>query len=164
MSEHDEGRRHLLLAGVSTMAVAVLPGCSGGQATSGSTDAGNASGGGCAPSCGTGTFGVEFGEYPALQQVGGSASLSAPGFKDDHCGKDGILVIQTAAGTYVALSSSCTHQCCTVGFDAASGEIVCPCHGSRYDTTGKVVHGPAQAPLQQLTVCADECGVLVTLP
>jgi cytochrome b6-f complex iron-sulfur subunit len=51
----------------------------------------------------------------------------------------------------VAFSAICTHQGCTVA--AAGTQLQCPCHGSVFDAfTGKVVNGPAQAPLGKVDV------------
>ena len=59
-----------------------------------------------------------------------------------------FLVARTGAEAFTAVTATCTHQSCTVsGFD--SGVYVCPCHGSRYDTGGRVVNGPATRALQQ---------------
>jgi len=59
-----------------------------------------------------------------------------------------VLVARTAADTFVALSAGCTHQACEItGFAGAT--YVCPCHGSRFDTSGRVVNGPAVTPLRQ---------------
>ncbi|MFI5183652.1 MAG: ubiquinol-cytochrome c reductase iron-sulfur subunit [Vicinamibacteria bacterium] len=59
-----------------------------------------------------------------------------------------LLVAQTAQGTFVALNGTCTHQACTItGF--GSGTYVCPCHGSQFTTSGRVIAGPAPANLQQ---------------
>ncbi|MFQ5707123.1 MAG: ubiquinol-cytochrome c reductase iron-sulfur subunit [bacterium] len=40
-----------------------------------------------------------------------------------------------------AVSSVCTHLGCVVNKEEK--QFTCPCHGSRYDLTGKVTHGPA---------------------
>jgi Rieske Fe-S protein len=59
-----------------------------------------------------------------------------------------VLVARTDAATFVALSAGCTHQACEI--TGYSGQIyVCPCHGSRFDTSGRVVNGPAVSPLPQ---------------
>jgi Rieske Fe-S protein len=59
-----------------------------------------------------------------------------------------LLVAHTAAGTFTALASTCTHQACTIsGFD--NQRYVCPCHGSTFDTNGRVLGGPAPAALRQ---------------
>jgi cytochrome b6-f complex iron-sulfur subunit len=64
----------------------------------------------------------------------------------------GIYVICTAASTYVALSSICTHQGCTVAYVAINKQFSCPCHGGLYDITGKVLTGPPPAPLKSYSV------------
>ncbi len=66
------------------------------------------------------------------------------------------FVLQPAAGTYLAYSGVCTHQGCTVGYDQASNEFSCPCHGARFDgTTGDVTRGPAKTPLAKLAVTSS---------
>ena len=63
-----------------------------------------------------------------------------------------IIIINTGGGKFSALSSICTHQGCTVGYDSPSGNIKCPCHGSVFSTSGSVVNGPAQSALQSYPV------------
>lgn len=56
---------------------------------------------------------------------------------------NGVIVIRTGSATFSAFSSTCTHQGCTVGYDAAGSKIACPCHGGTYDpATGAVTGGP----------------------
>ncbi len=45
-----------------------------------------------------------------------------------------------------ALSSHCTHLGCIINREE-NGVLVCPCHGSEFSLTGKVVRGPADKPL-----------------
>jgi cytochrome b6-f complex iron-sulfur subunit len=59
-----------------------------------------------------------------------------------------LIIINTGGGKFSALSSICTHQGCTVGYDSPTGNIKCPCHGSVFSTSGSVVNGPAQSALQ----------------
>ena len=62
-----------------------------------------------------------------------------------------FLVTRTSATTFVALTAECTHQACVVS-GATSNTFVCPCHGSEFDpSTGRVVVGPAVAPLRQFS-------------
>jgi cytochrome b6-f complex iron-sulfur subunit len=59
-----------------------------------------------------------------------------------------LLVAHTAQDSFVALNGTCTHQLCTItGF--GGGTFVCPCHGSQFDTTGRVIAGPAPRALAQ---------------
>lgn len=55
-----------------------------------------------------------------------------------------------------AISSVCTHLGCTVAWKASQNQFVCPCHGSRYDNQGRVVHGPARRNLELLTVVVKQ--------
>ncbi len=58
-----------------------------------------------------------------------------------------FLVSRTGQDAFTALTSTCTHEACTItGFD--NSNYVCPCHGSRFTTAGRVVTGPATAPLR----------------
>lgn len=75
-----------------------------------------------------------------LAPVGGAALVQAAG--------QNVLVARTAQDAFVAVTAICTHAGCTVnGF--ASQEYVCPCHGSRFSTSGAVLQGPALSPLRQ---------------
>lgn len=41
------------------------------------------------------------------------------------------------------INAVCTHLGCVVPWNASENKFMCPCHGSQYDNTGKVVRGPA---------------------
>uniref|UniRef100_A0A7S3NJN7 plastoquinol--plastocyanin reductase n=1 Tax=Aureoumbra lagunensis TaxID=44058 RepID=A0A7S3NJN7_9STRA len=41
------------------------------------------------------------------------------------------------------INAVCTHLGCVVPWNKAANKYMCPCHGSQYDQTGKVVRGPA---------------------
>lgn len=61
---------------------------------------------------------------------------------------DRVIIARTDETTLVACSSVCTHKGCDVDYEAASKQMVCPCHGARYDLDGKVVQGPAKRNLK----------------
>lgn len=52
-------------------------------------------------------------------------------------------------GELVVLSPLCTHLGCNVAFDEATELFECPCHGGKYDASGRVVDGPPPAPLRR---------------
>ena len=54
-------------------------------------------------------------------------------------------------GAIQVLSSTCSHLGCSVSYEAAQHIFACPCHGSRFHANGTVAHGPATAPLSDLT-------------
>jgi nucleotide-binding universal stress UspA family protein/nitrite reductase/ring-hydroxylating ferredoxin subunit len=51
-------------------------------------------------------------------------------------------------GVLHASSPRCTHMGCTVDWNEAERTWDCPCHGSRYDLDGHVIHGPATKDLE----------------
>lgn len=57
------------------------------------------------------------------------------------------VVTQPTAGQFKAFSAVCTHKGCLVS-DITDGEIICPCHNSKFSATdGSVKSGPADEPL-----------------
>lgn len=72
------------------------------------------------------------------------------------------IVIRLSNGTLVAHGAICTHAGCTVAYQG--GQIVCPCHGSIFDTkTGAVITGPAVTPLPPRQVL-QHAGEIYALP
>lgn len=57
-----------------------------------------------------------------------------------------------------AFSTKCTHAGCRINREI-NGQIICPCHGSRFDaSTGQVLKGPAQKPLKKFS-CSFDSGL-----
>jgi nitrite reductase/ring-hydroxylating ferredoxin subunit len=73
-----------------------------------------------------------------------------------------LLVAHTAQSTFVAVTAICTHQGCTItGFQ--NQQYVCPCHGSRFTTDGRVVQGPAQGSLRSYPTQFANDQLIITL-
>jgi Rieske Fe-S protein len=61
-----------------------------------------------------------------------------------------IAVYRDERGDLHERSAYCTHLGCVVAWNRAERTWDCPCHGSRFDVDGGVVHGPAIAPLGEV--------------
>ncbi len=61
---------------------------------------------------------------------------------------DKLIVIKNDEKVAV-LSAKCTHLGCIIN-KAENGMLVCPCHGSEFSSSGKVIKGPADKPLKRL--------------
>jgi Rieske Fe-S protein len=82
-----------------------------------------------------------------LQKVGGALILK---IKDRE-----ILFIRDSEESIRSLDPTCTHEKCQVAYNAEKKTIDCPCHGSRYDLEGNVLHGPAPKPLESFDSYID---------
>ncbi len=72
---------------------------------------------------------------------------------------DNRLFIFNGADGFYAVSSICTHLGCNV--KRTSWGFECPCHGSRFDENGRVIRGPAPAPLNWFALTLSPRGDLV---
>jgi Rieske Fe-S protein len=59
-----------------------------------------------------------------------------------------VAAYRDDAGAVHAVSAVCTHMGCVVDWNAGERTWDCPCHGSRFDCDGHVIHGPAQRNLE----------------
>jgi Rieske Fe-S protein len=91
-------------------------------------------------------------DFPDLSRKDGALRVLPDG------AKDAIFVLTQDNGSFVAVSSVCTHRGCTV--DAQGARLVCPCHGSTYDRSGRVLVGPAERPLTRFPTHVTSDGVL----
>ncbi len=72
----------------------------------------------------------------------------------------GVYLIHGPQGFY-ALSATCTHLGCRTAWAAELGIIACPCHGSKFNTDGIKIAGPAPKPLPWLKVWVNDEGDLM---
>jgi cytochrome b6-f complex iron-sulfur subunit len=142
MNRRDSIQKFVLGGTVLVLAPGVLQSCSKDPST-------NPGGGGTPPPAGTKiTLDLTLPANAALNTAGGSLITQT------------VLVINTGTG-YVALTSICTHEQNTVGYNAPSGTIICPFHGSQFTITGSVVNGPAASPLRSYPV--SKTGDILTI-
>ena len=70
---------------------------------------------------------------------------------------------QTPEGV-AALDGVCTHLDCLLGWDDQANEFICPCHGSRFDATGRYLAGPAPRDMDRFAIeVLDEEGHVVAV-
>jgi Rieske Fe-S protein len=74
----------------------------------------------------------------------GSSLLLHPDGKDSFGRPLSFLVVNSAKEGLLAFDGYCTHSACEVAWDAAADEVVCPCHLSRFDVSGRVLQAPAK--------------------
>ena len=96
-------------------------------------------------------------DHPELAESGGVILLSTEGLKGS------VVLIHTEEG-FAALSSVCTHLGCNVR--PSKRFLQCPCHGSTFDLSGKVLRGPAQKSLRVFEIhhSNDTLEIAVTAP
>ena len=73
------------------------------------------------------------------------------------------LVADPATGGPVLLSGECTHLGCNFDWSEPAGLFACPCHGGRFDRSGRVVGGPPPRPLDRYPLKEDS-GILYVKP
>lgn len=89
----------------------------------------------------------------------GSAALKTIG---GYIYSGNIIVFRTGDTSYMALSKLCTHSQCTITYNHSNNELPCPCHGSKFDTSGKVTNGPAKSALKKYSVTLDGNSLKIT--
>lgn len=65
-------------------------------------------------------------------------------------------------GQVAAFSSVCTHLGCHIN-RVEGDELVCPCHGSRFNLRGQLTHGPAAHNLRPLAFAIDRADATVVI-
>lgn len=100
-----------------------------------------------------GTVEVDLRQYPELAEPGGAVRLLPDGWQEP------FVLLANRDGHLVALSPICTHLQCVV--EVNPDRLTCPCHGSAFDREGRVLQGPAAAPLRRYATREPGPGVLV---
>lgn len=87
---------------------------------------------------------LDTGDYPELVTPGGMVALKPAGMRKP------VLVMRIENEDIRVLSLACSHLGCVVRWDNDEQILRCPCHGSKFDDTGRVLGGPAKTNLQVL--------------
>lgn len=66
-----------------------------------------------------------------------------------------VIVVHAEAG-FVAYAATCTHLGCLVKWVRDEKIFHCPCHGGKFDLSGKVLAGPPPAPLHKVGIEVQE--------
>lgn len=94
-----------------------------------------------------------------FQAVGTLEELELQGSVVDKTA-DVMVIRNPETDELVAVNSLCTHQGCTVEWEADEAAFACPCHGSNFSPTGEVLSGPAQKPLSNYSAKIEDNLVL----
>lgn len=98
---------------------------------------------------------VVFKDFLASHSVGDR--VLAQGLKGDPTY---IVVESSDAIANYGINAVCTHLGCVVPWNASEDKFICPCHGSQYDSAGKVVRGPAPLSLPLAHADVTEAGTI----
>ena len=71
-----------------------------------------------------------------------------------------VYIVRTSSGFY-AVSAVCTHLGCVTQWKPDANLIACPCHGSKFQSTGKKIEGPAPRPLPHYSISLTADGELL---
>ena len=85
-----------------------------------------------------------------------------PGEAPFHSEEGRFYLVNDEQAGLMAIYTKCTHQGCTVEWKGGDQEFACPCHGSKFDRLGIRTGGPAERPLELMSVTRrDDGSVLV---
>ena len=70
------------------------------------------------------------------------------------------MIVVNSSDRIAVFSSVCTHLGCRIN-RAEGTDLVCPCHGSRFNQQGNIVHGPALHGLRPLPFVLDRTNALL---
>ncbi|WP_297337533.1 Rieske 2Fe-2S domain-containing protein [Algoriphagus sp.] len=71
-------------------------------------------------------------------------------------------LVANVNGSFVALTSVCTHSGCDRNWTFGNSRFTCTCHGSVFDPSGQVLQGPATTPLTPYTTQVSGTKLVVT--
>lgn len=69
---------------------------------------------------------------------------------------DMMVAVYKQDGRYYSFIPVCNHLGCILKYNSTEHTFECPCHGSRYDYTGKLLDGPAVLSIDSVNVSENE--------
>lgn len=72
------------------------------------------------------------------------------------------VIVSKSNGDFKVFSAHCTHLGCIIN-ETRDEQMVCPCHGSVFDTDGIPVNGPAVKRLRQLSYKMENGEIVIAL-
>ncbi|NCA86894.1 MAG: Rieske (2Fe-2S) protein [Clostridia bacterium] len=97
---------------------------------------------------------LENANVSSIKTVGNIANLAKGSVTPFRSGQ--FYLVRLEDGGLLALSLKCTHLACSVSWDAAGKQFVCPCHASQFDMTGNVINPPAPRALDYYPVIVEQ--------
>ncbi|MDZ4711603.1 MAG: FAD-dependent oxidoreductase [bacterium] len=92
---------------------------------------------------------IQFTDYITPGDVSDVSEIKNSDGRIIRHGLDKVAVYKDEKGTVYKMSALCTHLKCIVSWNETEKTWDCPCHGSRFSATGKVITGPAIADLPE---------------
>ncbi len=92
----------------------------------------------------------QYGEWVTGGEVESAQEIAAGQGAIVRDGTRKLAVYRDEHGELHSLSAKCTHLGCVVHWNSAERSWDCPCHGSRFDVKGEVLHGPAPTSLEAI--------------
>ncbi len=103
-----------------------------------------------------GSMAMQYGDYLTSGDLNSAEELSEDEGAILKISGKRVAVYKDNEGTIHAYSSVCPHLGCSVRWNGSEKSFDCPCHGSRFSCTGKVLNGPANSDLNSIEIKADE--------
>jgi len=68
------------------------------------------------------------------------------------------FILRKSSDSYASFSAVCSHAACIVRWNQDIERFACPCHDSKFDTSGQPKGGPATDPLTEMALKIDKSG------
>jgi Rieske Fe-S protein len=91
---------------------------------------------------------IDLNKHPQLKEIGGSETFTV--------NKKKVIVIHPDEKGYKAFENKCTHKSGQVSYRPKDGFMQCALHGSRFNTEGQVIKGPAEKSLTELRTSLNQ--------